>query len=55
MRYILIAVIFAAGLIGNVWAASEKEKTLQATISMEEAIKIATGSQPVSGITDLTA
>ena len=48
MRYMLIALIFSVGLIGNVWALSEKDKALQATISMEEAIKIATQSQPGS-------
>jgi len=48
MRYMLLVVIFAVGLVGNVWAASEKDKALQATISMEEAIKIATASQPGS-------
>jgi len=48
MRYMLIVVIFAAGLIGNVWAASEKEKALEATISMEDAIRIAVQSQPGS-------
>jgi len=48
MRYILIAVVFAAGLIGNAWALSEKDKALEATISMEQAIQIATASQPGS-------
>ena len=47
MRYMLIVAIFSAGLIGNVWA-SEKEKAFEAKISMEEAIKIATQSQPNS-------
>ena len=46
MRYMLIALIFSVGLIGNAWAISEKQKALDATISMEEAIKIATKSQP---------
>ena len=48
MRYMLIAVIFAVGLVGNAWALSEKDKALQATISMEQAIQIATASQPGS-------
>jgi uncharacterized membrane protein YkoI len=48
MRYMLIVAIFAASLVGNVWAASEKQKALEATISMEEAIRIATQSQPGS-------
>ncbi len=48
MRYMLIVVVFAAGLIGNAWALSEKDKALQATVTMEEAIRIATQSQPGS-------
>ena len=48
MRYMLIAFIFAVGLVGNVWAESEKTKALEATISMEDAIRIATQSQPGS-------
>jgi uncharacterized membrane protein YkoI len=48
MRYMLIVAIFAAGLVGNVWAASEGQKALEATISMEDAIRIATQSQPGS-------
>ena len=48
MRYLLTAVIFSVSLIGNVWALSEKDKALEATVSMEEAIRIAVQSQPGS-------
>jgi uncharacterized membrane protein YkoI len=44
MRYLLAAAVLIVGLVGNVWA-SEKEKALDATISMEQAIRTATGTQ----------
>ena len=34
MRYMLAIAVLIAGLVGNVWA-SEKEKALDATVSME--------------------
>jgi uncharacterized membrane protein YkoI len=48
MRYLLIIGIFALSLVGNVWAESEKTKALEATVSMEDAIRIAVQSQPGS-------
>jgi uncharacterized membrane protein YkoI len=48
MRYLLAALILVAGLTGTSWAVFEKQKALEATVSMEEAIKIATQSQPGS-------
>jgi uncharacterized membrane protein YkoI len=48
MRYLLTVIILSASLIGNVWALSEKDKALEATLSMEEAIRIAVQSQPGS-------
>jgi len=44
MRYLLAIAVLTAGLVGNVWA-SEKEKALDATISMEQAIRTATDTQ----------
>jgi uncharacterized membrane protein YkoI len=44
MRYLLAVAVLIVGLVGNVWA-SEKEKALDATISMEQAIRTATGTQ----------
>jgi len=44
MRYLLAVAVLIIGLVGNVWA-SEKEKALDATISMEQAIRTATGTQ----------
>jgi len=44
MRYILAIGVLIAGLVGDVWA-SEKEKALEATISMEQAIRTATATQ----------
>jgi uncharacterized membrane protein YkoI len=53
MRYLVAVAIFAASLmgnawVGNVWGASEKQKALEATLSMEDAIRIAVQSQPGS-------
>ena len=44
MRYMLVIAVLIAGLAGNVWA-SEKEKALDATLSMEQAVRIATATQ----------
>ena len=44
MRYLLAIAVLTAGLVGNVWA-SEKEKALDATISMEQAVRTATATQ----------
>ena len=44
MRYMLAIAVLIAGLVGNVWA-SEKEKALDATVSMEQAIRTATATQ----------
>jgi len=50
MRYVLMLAIllFGLSLSGPVGAASEKEYALDAKISMEQAIKIATDSSPGS-------
>ena len=44
MRYLLAIAVLTAGLVGNVWA-SEKEKALDATISMEQAVRTAMATQ----------
>jgi uncharacterized membrane protein YkoI len=40
----LAIAVLIASLVGDVWA-SEKEKALETTLSMEQAVRIATGTQ----------
>jgi uncharacterized membrane protein YkoI len=46
MRYLLVIAVFMLSVAGNAWALSEKEYALDAKISMEQAIKVATDTTP---------
>lgn len=47
MRYVLAIAILISGLsFSNAWALSDKDLALEATISMEQAIRIAVESVP---------
>jgi uncharacterized membrane protein YkoI len=47
MRYVLAIAILVSGLyFGDAWAKSDKQMALEATVSMEQAIKTAVDSVP---------
>ena len=47
MRYVLAVALLVSGLFfGDAWASSDKQMALEATISMEQAIRTAVASVP---------